>query len=198
LILAWYNRRSSSNYSKKIINKSLNLNQPIKNKNESQANLINSVNQNFNQNLNRKTNLNVNSPFQSKSKIKKDLEKMARLFSEHFGSFSNNTNFANILNLKVYMSSRMQKWADRFVAQGRKNAANRSSKIYYGITTYALASHLNKFDEQKGEAEFLVSTQRREYLGSPNNSRTFKEDIIIKFVKEKDVWKVDGAFWQGH
>lgn len=190
LALTFYNRFRSSS-STNLENK-INTNIFIQNANTPTNTNFVPLNRISNKNINQ--NLNVNLvPSDPQAKIKSDLQRIARLFSEHFGSFSNRTNFANILNLKVYMTQRMQKWADEFVAEGRKNT---SSQIYYGITTYALTSQIQKFDNKKGQAEILVSTQRRESVGSPSNTRFFNQNILIKFVKEKGIWKVDGAFWQ--
>lgn len=135
-----------------------------------------------------------------KSKIKEDkidetaLMRMAAAFAERFGSFSNQSNYGNIGDLKIFMSLKMQAWADDFVI--KEKAKNADTIVYRGITTKALFQEARKFNEQNGEAEISVKTRRREMTGD-TEAAAFYQDIIIKFVKESGVWKVDSAEWQG-
>jgi len=123
-----------------------------------------------------------------------DLKRMAESFAERFGSYSNQSNYGNISDLKIFMSSRMQAWADDYINQAiqRKTDAN----IYYGITTKAIASEIKQYDNDSGQAEILVKTQRREATGTTANASSFYQEITIKFIKENGVWKVNDAFWQ--
>ncbi|MCU0679357.1 MAG: hypothetical protein MUC28_02845 [Planctomycetes bacterium] len=126
---------------------------------------------------------------------KDNVARMAASFAERFGSFSNQSNFSNIIDLKIFMSSRMQAWADEYVrAQRHKMASN---DIYFGITTKAIAQEVKHYDDHVGQAEVLVNTRRREAVNSiANVSNVFNQNIVITFIKEKGAWKVDTASWQ--
>lgn len=125
-----------------------------------------------------------------------DLKKMAALFAERFGSYSNQSNFSNIEDLKTFMSVRMTTWADSYIAQQRKGNREKAVVIYYGITTKSILSVSKKIDDEGGVAEILVKTRRRESTMSANNSsKSFNQDISITFVKEGGNWKVDTAYW---
>jgi len=134
-----------------------------------------------------------------KSKIKEDkidetaLMRMAAAFAERFGSFSNQSNYGNISDLKIFMSAKMRDWADDFVA--REKQKNAETAVYSGVTTKALYQEVKEFDEPGGRAEISVKTQRREITGDIE-AAAFYQDIAIKFVKEKGEWKVDSAEWQ--
>ncbi|MEK7130647.1 MAG: hypothetical protein AAB793_03265, partial [Patescibacteria group bacterium] len=67
------------------------------------------------------------------SRGKSDVEKIARFFTEFFGSFSTDSNYGNVTGLKIYMTQSMQKWADSFVADAKKNKNNAAG--YFGVTT---------------------------------------------------------------
>lgn len=121
-----------------------------------------------------------------------DLARMAGSFAERFGSYSNHSNFGNITDLKIFMSKDMIEWADDFVASQK----GEYSDIYYGVTTKSMSEQVNSFDDNIGEAEILVQTQRKESTGSMNNSRVYYQDILVKFVKESGAWKVNSAYWQ--
>ncbi len=122
------------------------------------------------------------------------LMRMAAAFAERFGSFSNQSNYGNIGDLKIFMSAKMRVWADNFIVQEKAKKAE--TAVYAGITTKALFQEVKKFDEQAGRAEISVKTQRREMTGD-TEAAAFYQDIVIKFVKEKGEWKVDSAEWQG-
>lgn len=126
---------------------------------------------------------------------KDDLMRIARSFAERYGSYSNHSNFDNIVDLKIFMSSRMQLWADNYVAEQRKNEVG--GDIYYGITTKAASEEVKEYDEDVGRATVVVKTRRRELVGSTSNiSDSFDQNIVIKFVKERNAWKIDNATWE--
>lgn len=118
---------------------------------------------------------------------------MVRPFVERFGSYSNQSEYENLQELLSFMTPRMRAWAEGKI---RERQAGETPSLYKGVTTKALAHKVISLNEQVGQAEFLVSTQRRESVGSVGNSKVFTQDVIIKLVKEDSVWLVDGAFWQ--
>ena len=125
---------------------------------------------------------------------KYDLSRMAGSFAERFGSYSNQSNFSNIVDLKIFMSRRMKTWVDSFVTEQQKTV---QSDIYYGIITQAVGDEVLDIDDHAGQASIMVKTRRREATGSINNvSRVFDQAIIISFIKESGAWKVDSANWQ--
>jgi hypothetical protein len=125
---------------------------------------------------------------------KDDLTRMAESFAERFGSFSNQSNFANILDLKLFMSDKMKKWADKYITAHR---AGNNSEIYYGITTKAIGHTVVEWDDDAGTGQVLVNTRRRESTSTTLNSTdAFSQNMLIYFIKEKGAWKVDSAFWQ--
>jgi hypothetical protein len=125
---------------------------------------------------------------------KDDLTRMAESFAERFGSFSNQSNFANILDLKLFMSEKMKKWADNYITTHR---GENDSEIYYGITTKAIGHKVIDWNDDAGTGQVLVNTRRREATSSTlNSANAFSQDVLINFVKERGAWKVDSAFWQ--
>ncbi|MDD5289946.1 MAG: hypothetical protein PHT40_01950 [Patescibacteria group bacterium] len=117
------------------------------------------------------------------------LIKTAAAFAERFGSYSSQSNFENLLDLKMLMTERMQNWVDSLVVAGSAPAT-----VYYGLTTKALNTEIKNLDATS--AEVLVSTQRQESVGSEVNSKVYYQDILISFVKEAGLWQVDEARWQ--
>ena len=123
-----------------------------------------------------------------------ELKRLAGAFAERFGSYSNQSNYGNILDLKLFMTEKMKDWADDYVSQAI--AKEKNNFIYYGITTKAIAQEVKQYDEDMGEAEILVATSRREAIGSTANATSFNQNVLITLIKEKGSWKIDSAYWQ--
>ena len=140
------------------------------------------------------TNVQPVSPLKKSEVSGDDLARMASAFAERFGSFSNQSDYGNIRDLLIFMTATMKNWADNYISDARSKKGDTS--IYYGIVTKAIAATINRFDGDAGQAEILVRTQRRESAGASGNSSTFYKDIIIKFLRENGVWRVDGIYWQ--
>jgi hypothetical protein len=123
-----------------------------------------------------------------------DLVRMASAFAERFGSFSNQSDYGNIRDLQIFMTEKMKEWAKNYINDARVKKTQ--TTIYYGIITKALSGQAKKFDSDIGQAEILVKTQRRESSGTSGNSLTFYQDILIKYIREQGVWRVDSVEWQ--
>jgi len=123
-----------------------------------------------------------------------DLARMASAFAERFGSFSNQSDYGNIRDLEIFMTPNLKVWAENYINDARSRKTD--SAIYYGIITKAVSSQSKLYDADSGTAEFLVKTQRRESAGVSGNSSTFYQDILIKYLREKGVWLLDGIYWQ--
>jgi len=126
---------------------------------------------------------------------REDLERMAASFGERYGSYSNHSNFSNIVDLKIFMSKKMKKWADDYIAEQKSKES--VDDIYYGIITKSIGTEILEFNEDAEKVEILVQTRRREAIGTTSNiSDVFNQGIIITFAKEMGAWKVDSANWQ--
>jgi len=119
-----------------------------------------------------------------------DVLSLAKQFVARFGSYSNESVFENIRDVLPLMSKTFQQKTE-------DDLANKvSPKEYYGVTTRVITAKTIKSDETTGEATVKLTTQRNESIGSPQNSVVKYQDIILSFVKESGVWKIDSANWQ--
>jgi len=114
-------------------------------------------------------------------------------FAERFGSYSNQANYGNIEDLKIFMSPKMQDWADDYVVSLRNQ--NKDNSVYYGITSVAISGEVKQFNDKTGAGEVLVSTQRREVIGN-SEPKVFTQNVLIIFEKIKGDWKAASATWQ--
>jgi len=120
------------------------------------------------------------------------LKRLASAFAERFGSFSNQSSYENILDLKSFMSPAMAKWADDYVAGAL--AKGQVNPEYFGMVTRSVAAEVIKLDETAGIAKIAVTTQRRE-IASNGDEKLYYQIISIDLVKIVDTWKVDAATW---
>lgn len=120
-----------------------------------------------------------------------NLRRLAAAFAERYGSFSNISDFENLLDLKAYMTAAMAAETDAYVADARSKAS--TSAEFYGSTTRAISTEVTVFDETAGSAEVMVQTQRHVVSGGDS---VFYQQILIKYRKEGEVWKVNSAAWQ--
>ncbi|HTX86922.1 MAG TPA: hypothetical protein VMC41_02575 [Candidatus Nanoarchaeia archaeon] len=121
-----------------------------------------------------------------------NLVKIAESFAERLGSYSNQSNFSNITELKLYMTPSMRAWADSYIAANQKAAY---SGVYQGVTTHAISAETQDFDNTKGQADILVHTQKVSQTGTAGPVISY-QDIVVTFVKQGNNWLVDNAVWK--
>lgn len=123
-----------------------------------------------------------------------DFRQIARSFVERFGSYSNQSDYGNIDDLKIFMTAKMKLWADEYVSDLKAEDSDQDE--FYGITTKALIEpEVLSFDLSADKVELMVPTQREENAGS-QDKRIFSQNIKVTFVKEGGEWLIDSAFWQ--
>ncbi len=123
-----------------------------------------------------------------------ELKRLASSFAERYGSYSNQTNFANLENLIFFMTASLKRSTEDFIKAERAKA--RDTSVYYGLTTRATGVTTQAFDEQGGTASFLVQTHRRESIGTTDNVRNFQSVLLVDMRREAGAWLVDRATWQ--
>ncbi len=121
-------------------------------------------------------------------KTEASIKAIAVTFTERFGSFSSQSNYANLDSLKAISSRKMINYLESLkVASGNED--------YTGITTQALITEVLSFSDTTGRAEIKVTTKRQESSGSTINPQEYYQDLNLKLVKEDGSWKVDQADW---
>ena len=117
-----------------------------------------------------------------------DVVSLSKSFVTRYGSYSNEANFANLEDVLPLVSASFAQQLQTIIDTGVV------PEEYYGVSTSIVTV---KVDE-KGEASSQVSvtTQREEAIGSPQNVSVKYQDIILTFVMEGGVWKINSAIWQ--
>lgn len=121
------------------------------------------------------------------------VKKIAMSFAERFGSFSNHSNYANIEDLKIFMTKNMGDWAEGYLTELKKEKTTNGE--YYGVMTKAVSAQVNSFDSTGGIAEIVIMTRRQETQGTKVGTY-FDQQLTLKMAKEGGAWKADSASWQ--
>lgn len=121
-----------------------------------------------------------------------DASKLSASFTERLGSFSNQSDYGNVTDLKIFMTSDMKDWADKYVADLR---AQKYSGEYYGITTKSLTTKVLSYDEKTGTAKIEVTTERRESQADVLGV-SYLQKMTLDLTRVNGEWLVSGAFWE--
>lgn len=117
-----------------------------------------------------------------------DVVSLSKSFVTRYGSYSNEANFANLEDVlplaSASFAAELQNTIDIGVAP----------EEYYGVSTSIVTVKVDKQGETTSQV--TVTTQREEAVGSPQNTSVTYQDIVLTFVMEAGVWKVDSATWQ--
>jgi hypothetical protein len=120
-----------------------------------------------------------------------DAAKISSLFATRLGSFSNQSDYGNVTDLKIFMTASMRDWADKYVTDLK---AQKYTGEYYGITTNTLTTKVLSYDEKAGKAKVEVTTERREDRGTKLGT-TYQQKMTVDLVKDNNSWLVDNAVW---
>ena len=120
-----------------------------------------------------------------------DVAETAKLFAERLGSFSNQSDYGNVTDLKIFMTASMRDWADKYVADLK---AQPYSGVYYGITTHTLTTKVLSYDDKGGKAKVEVITERQE-TNADKLGTAYSQKMTLDLVKSNNNWLVDNAVW---
>ncbi len=119
-------------------------------------------------------------------------QELAYIFTERYGSYSSDSDFANIEDLMIFMSDSFAAIQENDVKEQRLRQGDEELP-FYGITTRALSHKV--MTETDTAITFKVYTRRteRKELTDPE---TFEQNIIMELILEDGTWKVNTAAWQ--
>jgi len=123
-------------------------------------------------------------------KSAEELQNLARVFAERYGSFSNQGGFQNIDDVKTLVTEDMKDWLEQKKQESMEKYP--INDAYFGVTTSAPISKVESFTEDK--AMIIVTTQRRETKNGETTN--YNQDIKIEFTKQDGKWLISGAYWQ--
>jgi hypothetical protein len=116
----------------------------------------------------------------------------ARIFVERFGSYSSESDFANVDDILALATPRFQAELESLVEGYRRQLADQDG--YTGISTLFIGA--KTVSETETSATLLVTTQREESVGSPGNTSLRYQDVEVALVRNGESWLIDDVTWQ--
>lgn len=118
------------------------------------------------------------------------VKNLSVLFTERFGSFSNQGDYQNIKDVMPLMTSSMQDWAEGQIGEGAA-----SGEPYFGVSTKVISTNIKSLDLAAGRAEIGLDTQRHE-TRTGEDERTYYQTLNLILIKVGTEWLIDFARWQ--
>ncbi len=115
---------------------------------------------------------------------------VAKIFTERYGSFSNEANFGNIRDVLPLTTASYRAELEAYIASAPTPVG------FYSVTTRLVSVKVNDMDDVAGTADFTLSTQRTEAKDAPQNIVVRYQDIDISLEKQGDTWLVSDASWK--
>lgn len=116
---------------------------------------------------------------------------VARTFVERLGSYSSESDAANIEDILPMATTSFQKELETLVQQARASADG----SYYGISTLVVTSP-KTISASATQTILSMTTQREESIGDPNNTTKKYQSITVTLVKSGTTWLVNGYTWK--
>lgn len=116
---------------------------------------------------------------------------VARTFVERLGSYSSESDAANIEDILPMATTSFQKELETLVRQARASADG----SYYGISTLVVTSP-KTISASATQTILSMTTQREESIGDPNNTTKKYQSITVTLVKSGTTWLVSGYTWK--
>lgn len=117
------------------------------------------------------------------------LQSLAKTFTERYGSFSTEADFANLADVILLMTPGFAEETQLYIDTATMGES------FYGVTTRVISLSVDQLDEEAGVAVITLSTQRQEAVDSPQNVSVKYQDIVLEFEKISGSWKVSSAIW---
>src|SRR3989339_991515 len=160
------------------------------NQNSSQTNNNSNSLPNENDNTNAINTTPQPSPSETPQVVKNEEDavlRLARVFTERYGSYSNRSNFENIIHLEPFMTESFQKESLQFIED---HAQDGMAEEFYGISTTAASLTVDQFTKEQS-ATVNIATRRVESR-SNQDRRIFSQDAIVELLFVSGNWKING------
>jgi len=117
------------------------------------------------------------------------LTTVARNFAERYGSFSSDSQFLNLEEVKLISTAKMQ------IALEQEKLTLNSGQGFYGVSSKALKTQIVDLNESAGTAQITVSLQRSQRKDGAVDF-IYYQNLDLFLIKLGQSWLVDGVDWQ--
>lgn len=134
----------------------------------------------------------VETPVEASEAVQRaEAERLARLFVERFGSYSNFSNFENITSMEPFMTDTMKEYAN---ALKKEPQNGQSVNDYYGVTSTIISLNTTRFSARQSASISFVALQETQ-AGLTGEIQTAYRDGRLELVYRDGAWLVNGLFY---
>ncbi len=118
---------------------------------------------------------------------------VGKIFAERYGSYSSESELANIEDVLDICTSSYRATLERFMNDMHGASA---AETYYGVSTRVLSVKTTEMNAEGTTARLELLTQREEANGTVGNTSVSYQTMVLEMEKQGDAWKVNNATWQ--
>lgn len=120
------------------------------------------------------------------------IKKLATSFAERYGTYSNQSNFANLEESLLFMSEKMK-------AREKKNleilrSKTNDYKSYNAVVTKVATCQITH--QNTDIAEAAIGAIKTEFYAKDSEKKSYQQSAVVKLIKESGEWKVDEFVWE--
>lgn len=127
----------------------------------------------------------------SRQEDKDKIEELARTFAERYGSYSNKSDFENLVSLFSWMTPGFQATTENFIKA--EKAKLTGEEDYFAITSKIVSIQVPAINEAGTAATVFVERIERNETAK---TASYLQKLALQFKKISGLWKVDSAVWQ--
>lgn len=122
------------------------------------------------------------------SPLEKEARALAEFFVARFGTYSSDADWAQIDDLRPFMTDSMRAWTNRFKANSPKRDG------YFATTAEVASTERLSFSPSERRARFSILTNRSETGGAAADNYQQTATVELRQDAAGD-WKVNSLFW---
>ncbi len=135
------------------------------------------------------TNVNTNTPPAAATDDRSYLSRLARNFTERYGSYSTDTNYENIERTRSFMTAKMLQQADQIISQNKQE-----QESFYSVETVVTTVTISDFSDGATGATIIVDTRQATVTGQSDPVYQNRR-ARLTMIKDGASWKVDSFRW---
>ncbi len=117
---------------------------------------------------------------------KATVEQVSRSFVEVFGSYSTDTHYQNLYDVREMLTNSYWGQLETYIS-------NEENEDSYSIWTDVLKAKVQKLNSSS--AQVLVKTRRGERLNKKSEEKVFEQEAEVFLLKENNTWLVNKVNW---
>ena len=123
-------------------------------------------------------------PVSQYNSVESSVVSIARNFAERYASFSSDSHFSNLQELKILSTPQMSSRLEQIIR------TTPTSTAFYGVTAKVLKIDIDSLNDTSGVAKVTANLQKQETKGNQQPTVSY-QNMSLDLVKSGNTWLVD-------